>query len=146
MMPLKPFSVLLFCHVWITVMLCLLVLQNTSLNLQKVQNHAARLVFRCSKFDHVTPLLHSLHWLPVHLRIDYKISSLCFKVLESTAPSYLSDLLHVYTPPGNFVLHLMIDFSVFLTSEQSRMVNALLLIRELTPGTSSHSLLGIRSL
>ena len=67
--------------------------------LQKVQNHAARLVFRCSKFDHVTPLLHSLHWLPVHLRIDYKISSLCFKVLESTAPSYLSDLLHVYTPP-----------------------------------------------
>ena len=68
--------------------------------LQKVQNHAARLVFRCSKFDHVTPLLHSLHWLPVHMRIDYvyKISSLCFKVLESTAPSYLSGLLHVYTP------------------------------------------------
>ena len=124
--------------------------------LQKVQNHVARLVFRCSKFDHVTPLLHSLHWLPVHLRIDYKISSLCFKVLESTAPSYLSDLLHVYTPPppphpppptpGNFVLHLMIDFSVFLTSEQSRMVNALLLIRELTPGTSSHSPFGIHSL
>ena len=49
--------------------------------LQKVQNHAARLVFRCSKFDHVTPLLDSLHWLPVHLRIDYKISSLCFEVL-----------------------------------------------------------------
>ena len=121
--------------------------------LQKVQNHAARLVFRCSKFDHVTLLLHSLHWLPVYLRIDYKISSLCFKVLESTAPSYLSDLLYVYTAPPppppsprNFVLHLMIDFSVFLTSEQSRMVNALLLIRELTPGTSSHSLFGIRSL
>ena len=30
-MPLKPFSALLFCHVWITVMLCLLVLQSTSL-------------------------------------------------------------------------------------------------------------------
>ena len=41
--------------------------------LLKVQNHAARLVSRCSKFDHVTPLLHSLHWLPVHIRIDYKI-------------------------------------------------------------------------
>ena len=67
--------------------------------IEKLQNHAARLVFSCSKFDHVTPLLHSLHWLPVHSRIDYKISSLCFKVLESTAPSYLSDLLHVYTPP-----------------------------------------------
>ena len=55
--------------------------------------------------------------------------------------SYIFTLL-----PGNFVLHLMIDFSVFFTSEQSRMVNALLLIRELTPGTSSHSLFGIRSL
>ena len=47
---------------------------------------------------------------------------------------------------SKFVLHLMIDFSVFLTSEQSRMVNALLLIRKLTHGTSSHSLFGIRSL
>ena len=70
--------------------------------LQKVQNHAARLVFHYSNFDHVTPLPHSLHWLPVHMRIDYKASSLCFKILESTAPSYLFDLfkirLHVYTP------------------------------------------------
>ena len=79
--------------------------------LQKVQNHAAWLVFRCSKFDHVTPLLHSLHWLPVHLRIDYKISSLCFKVLESTASSYLSDLLHVYTPPRQ--LHYSFDDQLF---------------------------------
>ena len=64
----------------------------------KVQNHAARLVYRRSKFEHVTPLLRSLHWLPVHMRIDYTISSLCFKVLDSTVPSYLSDLLRVYAP------------------------------------------------
>ena len=108
----KPFCVLLFCHVWITVMLCLLVLQNTSLkNSRKFRIMLSRLVFRCSKFDHVTPLLHSLHWLPVHLRIDYKISSLCFKVLESTAPSYLSDLLHVYTPPRQ--LHSSSDDRLF---------------------------------
>ena len=66
--------------------------------LQKVQNHASRLVFHSSKFDHVTPLLHSLHWLPIHSRIDYKVSTLCFKVLDSTAPLYLSALLHLYTP------------------------------------------------
>ena len=48
---------------------------------------------------HVTPLLLSLHWLLVQIyRIDYKISSLCFKVLESAVLSCLSDLLHVYTP------------------------------------------------
>ena len=49
-------------------------------------------------------------------------------------------------PPGSFVLYLMINFSVYLTLEQSWMANTLLLIRELTPGTSSHSLFGIHSL
>lgn len=45
--------------------------------LQKVQNSAARLVFRAKKRDHVTPLLQSLHWLPVEARIQYKIYLLC---------------------------------------------------------------------
>jgi len=66
--------------------------------LQKVQNNAARLIFRCSRSTHVTPLLHSLHWLPVDRRIDYKLSLLTFKSFNNQAPAYLSDLLHVYTP------------------------------------------------
>lgn len=65
--------------------------------LQRLQNHMARLLFRSSKFDHVCPLLKCLHWLPVHSRIDYKLSSLCSKITESTAPSQLTDLLHLYT-------------------------------------------------
>ena len=32
--------------------------------LQKVQNNTALLIYRSSKFSHVTPLLHNLHWLP----------------------------------------------------------------------------------
>ena len=66
--------------------------------LQKVQNHAARLIFRSSKYDHITPLLCSLHWLPVQQRISYKIACLCFKSIESSCPEYLTDLLHLYTP------------------------------------------------
>ena len=31
--------------------------------LQSVQNAAARLVFAARRNDHITPLLHSLHWL-----------------------------------------------------------------------------------
>ena len=100
MMSLKPCSVLLFSYVWITVMLCLLVLQNTSL--KNSRKFRTILLLCCSTFDHVTHLLYSLHWLPVHMRNGYKISSLCFKVLESTAPSYLSDLLHAYTPSRQF--------------------------------------------
>ena len=66
--------------------------------LQRVQNAAARLVFRVKKNEHVTPLLKKLHWLPVEQRIKYKISSICFSFFNNTAPSYISDLLTVYTP------------------------------------------------
>ena len=66
--------------------------------LQKLQNYAARLVLRTSKFSHSTPMLQSLHWLPVQQRIDYKLSLLCFKSLNGLAPSYLADLLKLYTP------------------------------------------------
>jgi hypothetical protein len=66
--------------------------------LQKIQNNAARLVFKSSKYDHVSPLLHSLHWLPITQRIDYKLCSMCFAVISSTGPEYLSELLNIYIP------------------------------------------------
>ncbi|KAI4905914.1 hypothetical protein NFI96_010736, partial [Prochilodus magdalenae] len=40
--------------------------------LQLVQNAAACLIFNLPKFTHVTPLLRSLHWLPVVTRIRFK--------------------------------------------------------------------------
>ncbi|KAI0238763.1 hypothetical protein LSAT2_010481, partial [Lamellibrachia satsuma] len=33
--------------------------------LQRVQNVAARIVVRASRYDHITPILETLHWLPV---------------------------------------------------------------------------------
>ena len=66
--------------------------------LQLLQNHAARLIFRAKKKDHITPLLFQLHWLPIKFRIDYKIALLCFKCLNNTAPTYLKDLVQVYVP------------------------------------------------
>ena len=66
--------------------------------LQRVQNAAARLVFQAKKYDHVTPLLINLHWLPIELRIEYKILLITFKVLHGDAPKYLCDLLIKYTP------------------------------------------------
>ena len=66
--------------------------------LQKVQNIAARLIFRTSRSARVTPMLHSFHWLPVEQRIEYKLSLLCFKIISHQAPIYLSELLHLYTP------------------------------------------------
>ena len=61
-------------------------------------NNAARLVCKSSKFEHVSPLLHSLHWLPISDRIDYKISSLTHSAICGTGPEYLSELVQIYTP------------------------------------------------
>ncbi|CAH3190824.1 unnamed protein product, partial [Porites evermanni] len=40
--------------------------------LQRVQNAAARLICKVRRFDHITPILFSLHWLPVRNRIQFK--------------------------------------------------------------------------
>ena len=61
--------------------------------LYSVQKLAARLITGIRKYDHITPVLERLHWLPVEKRIEYKIPLLVFKCLQGTAPEYLSELL-----------------------------------------------------
>ena len=45
-----------------------------------------------------SPVLHTLHWLPVEQRIEYKLLLLAFKSVHNNGPSYLSDLLKFYVP------------------------------------------------
>ena len=40
--------------------------------LQSVQNSAAQIVTLSRKYNHITPLLIQLHWLPIHHRIVFK--------------------------------------------------------------------------
>ena len=61
--------------------------------LQKILNAAARLVCLVPKFDHITPYLIDLHWLPVEFRITFKVSFFMFKALNGTAPRYILDLI-----------------------------------------------------
>ena len=67
--------------------------------LQRVQNNAARVITLTKKYDHITPVLKELHWLPVRKRIEFKILLLAYKCLHGTAPSYLRELLKEYVPP-----------------------------------------------
>ena len=66
--------------------------------LQKVQNNAARLICRTLKSDHISPVLHTLHWLPVEQRTEYILLLLALKSVNNDGPSYLSDLLKFYIP------------------------------------------------
>ncbi|KAK3550303.1 hypothetical protein QTP86_024284 [Hemibagrus guttatus] len=67
--------------------------------LQMIQNAAARLVFNLPKFSHTTPLLRSLHWLPVAARIRFKTLMLAYKAKNGPAPSYLKALVTPRTAP-----------------------------------------------
>uniref|UniRef100_A0A3B3C1K9 Reverse transcriptase domain-containing protein n=1 Tax=Oryzias melastigma TaxID=30732 RepID=A0A3B3C1K9_ORYME len=66
--------------------------------LQLVQNAAARFICGAKKFDHITPILASLNWLPVQYLIFIKILVFTFKSLAGTAPPYLSSLVLKYSP------------------------------------------------
>ncbi|XP_059203563.1 uncharacterized protein LOC131982996 [Centropristis striata] len=66
--------------------------------LQLVQNAAARVLTRTKKRDHISPVLASLHWLPVKSRIEFQILLLTYKALNGQAPSHLKDLIMPYYP------------------------------------------------
>ena len=53
---------------------------------QHVQNRLARIVTKSPSFTRSVPLLCSLHWLPVKLRISFKISLLIYKTLHEKQP------------------------------------------------------------
>ena len=66
--------------------------------LERIQNNAARVITLTKKYDHFTPVLKELHWLPVRKRIEFKILLLAYKCLHGTAPSYLREMLNRVCP------------------------------------------------
>ena len=52
--------------------------------------------YQAKKYDHASPCLKQLHWLPVHSRIVFKILAIVYKCFTNNAPSYLRDLTIPY--------------------------------------------------
>ena len=63
--------------------------------LQLIQNALARAVSRTPLHSPISPVLHSLHWLKIEQRIQYKIISITHNLLHSATPSYLYRLLNI---------------------------------------------------
>ena len=59
--------------------------------LRSVLNASARLIYASRRTEHVTLLLHDLHWLRYLDRIDYKLAVLVYRCLHGLAPGYLAD-------------------------------------------------------
>ena len=63
--------------------------------LQKVQNAAARLISRRKKHDHISDVIHKLHWLRVESRVIFKLLVFIYKCLHEMAPECLVQLIDV---------------------------------------------------
>jgi len=56
-------------------------LPNTTLEfLVRVQKAAARLISNKTKFQHISPVMKDLHWVPIKKRIEYKVLVLTLNV------------------------------------------------------------------
>ena len=60
----------------------------------KISFTAARFVTGVKKFEHITPALVQLHWLPVLYRIVFKLLLVVFKVINGLCSQLPADLLH----------------------------------------------------
>ena len=79
-------------------------------HLQRIQNYAARVILRLPMSSSITIHLKSLHWLPVKVRSTYKIACLCYHCHSSTAPSYVTDMLHkkpLHTRSSSYAMPLL---------------------------------------
>ena len=72
--------------------------QSYLMKLQRAQNAAARLVCNVPKFDHISPFLQKLHWLPIKYRIEFKILLLTHKAIHGAAPGYIKDMISLRNP------------------------------------------------
>jgi len=52
------------------------------------------MIYSSRRSEHITPLLHELHWLKVPQRIQFRLCVLTYRCLHGTVPAYLSDSLH----------------------------------------------------
>ena len=86
--------------------------------IQCVENSAARLVTKARRADYITPILHKLHWLPVRKRFIFKILLFTYKILNSSAPCYLAELINLCQPTRclhSNIDHLRLHIPVFRT-------------------------------
>ncbi|KAF7666859.1 hypothetical protein LDENG_00086950, partial [Lucifuga dentata] len=79
--------------------------------LQLIQNTVLEFTTRTRRRAHITPILKSLHWLPVNFHIDFKILLLVFKALHGLAPRYILEMLSSHQP----IRPLRSSCTIFLT-------------------------------
>ena len=96
--------------------------------LRPVQNMVDKIVTLTRRCEHITPVLHSPHWLPVSYRIQYKVLLLTFKAFNGQMLSHLTEMLQPYKQACQLcptVQHLLtVPATSYLTAGDSAFQNA----------------------
>ena len=71
--------------------------------LQVVQNSTECLITGTHRRAYITPVLFSLHWLPVLQRIEFKLLLLVYRAVNNLCPVYLSSLVIPYIPTRTLI-------------------------------------------
>ena len=91
-------------------------LKTQTKKLQKLINSSARFIFNITgpkRFEHITPYLKQLHFLPIDYRIEFKICLLIYKCLyNDNAPLYLTELINTKKPNKHWNLRTDLDRSL----------------------------------
>ena len=66
--------------------------------LKRAQNFLARVVLQAPYRISPSSLLEQLHWLPIDLRIAFKIATLTFTILNLGQPEYLGNVIKRHVP------------------------------------------------
>ena len=121
---------------------CSTVWSNTSTQninkLQSIQNFESKIVTNSWKFDHVTPLLRQLNWLPVKQLLYYRDSVLtykCFKKIKGLAPKHLARVARSVKYHGN--LYILIPLNQRLDANKASSNRPL--VGKLTKRSSIHA-------
>ena len=100
------------------------VLENLLRKAQSVQNTATRLLTSARRCDHITPLLHQLHWLPVQRWVEFEIACLVHQSLASLAPTYLTTDIHLVSEYGRRPLRSSTDRTLTVPRTHNRRCRA----------------------
>ena len=102
------------------VVYCDALLNNRQTNrLQRAQISDARLVNRVRRQKHVTPILPSMHWLPIRMRITITTCTYILKILHGLAPDYLNSAIVRKVPKCDLATATNVTFLVVTVSTRT---------------------------
>ena len=109
--------------------------------LQLLQNFAARIVTGTNKFNHISPALKELGWLPVADLLHLRDVAMVYKCLNGLTPTYLSSKLvkrsSIHSHHTRQEDHIHIPYCRTTTAQQSFFYHALCSWNQLSTDTKS---------